>query len=137
MRERKSRYLIALKNSHRNPSTINQTLLKYQQLTSLLKVKSITFDNDISFRNHEELAKAFSAKTYFCDPSKSHQKGSIENANRTLREYCPRKIDIQSLEQKQLDEYIKLINECPMKRLGYKTPTEVYFKLIVDEIRGY
>lgn len=91
MRERKSRYMIALKNPNRNPHTINQTLLSNNQLQHILRVKSITFDNDISFRQHEKLAVAFESATYFCDPFKSHQKGGIENANRLLRRYCPLK----------------------------------------------
>ena len=135
MRERKSRYIIALKNTNRSPNTINQTLLSNEELQYRLKIKSITFDNDIAFRQHEKLAIAFSANTYFCDPFKSHQKGAIENANRMLRRYCPRKLDINALTQAELDSYIKLINERPMKCLGYKTPAEVYFKLAVEEIQ--
>lgn len=134
MRERKSRYLVALKNNNRSPHTINNTLLSNEELQYRLKIKSITFDNDISFRQHEELAEEFSDSTYFCDPFKSYQKGAIENANRMLRRYCPRKSDIDALSQTELDSYTKLINERPMKCLGYKTPAEVYFKLAVDEM---
>ena len=128
MRERKSRYLIAVKNDNRSPATINKNLLS-SDVRLLLRVNSITFDNDISFRNHAELAESFSAKTYFCDPFKSYQKGGIENANRSLREYCPRKMDIQSLQQEEINRYVQLINNRPMKCLGYRTPEEVYFEL--------
>lgn len=134
MRERKSRYMVALRNSNRSPHTINHTLLGNEKLRYCLRIKSITFDNDIAFRHHEELAKAFNAETYFCDPFKSHQKGAIENANRLLRRYCHRKSDIDNLTQEELDSYIKQINERPLKCLGYKTPSEVYFKLAIDEI---
>lgn len=134
MRERKSRYLIALRNDNRSPMTINQNLLQ-SDIRLSMRVNSITFDNDISFRNHGELAESFSAKTYFCDPFKSYQKGSIENANRSLREYCPRKMDIQSLQQEELDRYVQLINNRPMKCLGYRTPQEVYFDLAVKSIQ--
>jgi IS30 family transposase len=136
MRERKSRYMLALKNPNRSPHTINQTLLGREQLKYSLKIKSITFDNDIAFRQHEELARAFDATTYFCDPFKSHQKGAIENANRLLRRYCPRKGNIDALTQEELDGYIERINSRPLKCLGYKTPAEVYFKLAVDEINA-
>lgn len=135
MRERKSRYMVALKNSNRSPQTINTTLLRNEQLRYLLRVKSITFDNDIAFRKHEEMAQEFTATTYFCDPFKSHQKGAIENANRQLRRYCPRKSDIDALTQQDLDVYIKQINNRPMKCLGYRTPSEVYLSLAVEEIR--
>ena len=117
-----------------SPHTINRTLLDNKQLKYRLTIKSITFDNDIAFTQHEKLAQAFTAKTYFCDPFKSHQKGGIENANRLLRRYCPLKSDIDNISQEELDGYIKQINERPLKCLGYKTPCEVYFKLAVDEI---
>jgi transposase, IS30 family len=119
MRERKSRYMVALKNTNRRPATINQTLLHNEQLKYRLRIKSITFDNDIAFRRHEELAQEYSAQTYFCDPFKSYQKGAIENANRQLRRYCSRKSDINALNQSELDSYIKKINNRPLKCLGY------------------
>ncbi len=136
IRERKSRYLVALKNENRSPSTINKTLLEHKQVNSLLRVKSITFDNDIAFTKHEQLADVFSAKTYFCDAYKSYQKGGIENANRQLRQYCSRKIDINALTQEELDRYVELINNRPMKCLGFKTPFETHLKLAVEEIES-
>lgn len=134
MRERKSRYLIALKNQNRSPTTINQSLLQSGVRWSL-RVKSITFDNDFAFRKHEQLAAALTAKTFFCDPFKSHQKGSIENVNRVLREYCSRKMVIASLKQEELSHYTELINERPMKCLGYRTPKEVYFDLAIKDLQ--
>lgn len=136
MRERKSRFFFALKNENRSPATINKTLLSDHHFSHLMQVKSITFDNDISFRNHEELADALGAKTYFCDPFKSHQKGAIENANRLLRQYCPRKIDIEALGQDKLTEYVRLINNRPMKCLGYKTPQEVHYQHALEFINN-
>lgn len=134
MRERQSRYLIALKNQNRSPKTINESLLQ-SDIKWSMRVKSITFDNDFAFRKHEQLAEAFTAKTYFCDPFKSHQKGSIENANKVLREYCPRKMDIASLKQEELSRYTELINDRPMKCLGYRTPKEVYLDLAVKDMQ--
>lgn len=97
MRERKSRYMIAIKNENRSPSTLNANLFNAEKLKYVLNIKSITFDNDIAFTKHELIAKNYSAKTYFCDPFESYQKGCIENGNRLLREYCVRKIDINNL----------------------------------------
>lgn len=134
MRERKSRYMVALKNPNRSPHTINQTLLGNANLQPILKIKSITFDNDIAFRQHEKLGIAFESATYFCDPFKSHQKGGIENANRLLRRYCPLKSDIDALTQEELDVYVQQINDRPMRCLGYRTPSEVYFKLAAEGI---
>jgi IS30 family transposase len=87
---------------------------------------SIILDNDISFTQHEKIADAFNSKTYFCDAYKSYQKGSIENGNRLLREYFPRRMDILEVTQIEIDKHVELINNRPMKCLGYKTPNEIY-----------
>jgi IS30 family transposase len=66
MRERKSHFLIALKNHNHSPTTLINNL-NQDRFMALLKVKTITFDNDIAFRKHEEIARMFSTNTYFCD----------------------------------------------------------------------
>lgn len=126
LRERKSRFMIAIKNMNRSPDTIVSNLFEKYRLHWRPPFNSITFDNDISFIQHERIAKEFESKTYFCDAYKSYQKGTIENGNRLLREYFPRNVDILAIQQKDIDRYVELVNNRPMKCLGYKTPDEIY-----------
>lgn len=126
LRERKSRYMIAIKNDNRCPDTIVTNLFEKYRLRWRSPFHSITFDNDISFIKHEKIANAFNSKTYYYEPYKSYQKGTIENSNCLLREYVPRKADILAISRLEIDKYVEIINNRPMKCLGYKSPDEVY-----------
>ena len=54
------------------------------------------------------------------------QKETNENTNGLLREFYPKKFDFSSINQKELDNIVTIINNRPRKCLGYKTPAEVF-----------
>lgn len=86
--------------------------------------RSVTFDNGRENYNHEQLAKKLHLKTYFCDPNSAWQKGSNENHNGVLRRYIPKKTDLTTVSQEELDAIIDEINGRPRKCLKYQTPSE-------------
>lgn len=124
LRERYSRYMITIRNRDRHAeSTANKIIDALEQLTTV--TKSLTFDNGVEFARHEKIAKKLAIKTYFCEPYKSYQKGSIENGNKQLREWFPRELEINLISQYQINSKINLLNQRPMKCLGYRTSIEV------------
>jgi IS30 family transposase len=121
--ERKTRYVIIRKLMSRDTLTVNAML---QEMTGgMLYVNSLTLDNDISFRRHKELSRMLNAPVFFCQPYHSWEKGSVENMNKWIRQYVPKKSDIAKLS----DEYIRFIedrlNGRPRKCLKFRTPLEV------------
>lgn len=60
-------------------------------------VKTITTDNEYEFAVHMEITKGLPAKgernaiVYFDDSYSAWQKGTIENANKLIRKYIPKK----------------------------------------------
>ena len=54
------------------------------------------------------------------------QRGSNENRNGRIRRYLPKKTGFDDLTQAELDDIVREINDTPMKKLGYKTPNEVW-----------
>ncbi len=50
-----------------------------------------------------------------------------------LRGYLPKKRNIADLTQDELNNIASELNNRPRKRLGYKTPTEVYNELLVSK----
>ena len=65
-------------------------MLKF--LVKLFECFSRTISNDCSeFAKHLDIAKHLNAKIYFTDPYSSWQKGSIENMNKLIRQYIPKK----------------------------------------------
>jgi IS30 family transposase len=82
---------------------------------------SMTFDNGIENRNHQDIG----IDTYFCDPYSSWQKGGIENGNKMIRRYFPKGTDFSKIKQKQIDKIILIINQKPRRSLGYKSALAV------------
>ncbi len=72
------------------------------------------------------MSEKLKATIYYCDPYKSWQKGAIENANKLLRTKLPRKTNIDSMEQHQIDNIVKQINDRPMKYLDLQIPSDVF-----------
>ena len=73
--------------------------------------------------------------TWFCDAYASWQKGSVENTNGRLRRQLPRKLDLDTLSQADLQEIVLSLNLTPRKCLGYLTPIQAFFKGLGKDIQ--
>ena len=128
--ERTSRFTLIAKTPNRQSPVI---LAKLKSWLSRLPPKlrhSLTQDNGPEFAKHHELAKALGLKTYFCDPHSPWQKGSIENMNGRLRRTLPRSTDLNTISHAALAALAKRHNNTPRKCLGFKTPAEVFQRLL-------
>src|SRR3972149_3456769 len=128
VQERKTRYyqgrLIPHIDSEHGIRAQKKLLEKYPKPAR----KSVTFDNGRENYNHEQLQRDLNMDTYFCDPYCSNQKASIENQNGILRRYIPKKSDLTTIKQWELDLIIEEINNKPRKCLGYLTPKEAFYQ---------
>jgi len=93
------------------------------------KADTLTLDNGSEFTNHEDVSDNTGVKIYFADPYASYQRGANENCNMLLRGYLPKKHNIQNLTTEELNDIAQELNHRPRKRLGYKTPNEIYYQL--------
>lgn len=117
--ERKSRYLLIISNSEgKYAKPVAQRLA---EALAPFAPKSITLDNGTEFAAHESLP----AKTYFCDPYSSWQKGSVENANGLIRKFLPKNY-AGPITDDILITIQNLINNRPRQILGWKTPAELF-----------
>ena len=116
--ERKSRYLLIVNNPDgKKAAPVAEPLAA---AVEPFNPKSITLDNGLEFANHKDLP----AKTYFCDPYSSWQKGRGENANGLIRKFLPKSYD-GPITHEMLENIQHLINNRPRKILGWKTPAEI------------
>ncbi len=63
--------------------------------------------------------------SYFCDSYSSWQKGGVENLNGLIREYFPKKSNLDTISKKKIYLIQEKLNNRPRKCLNYLTPNEV------------
>lgn len=106
---------------NRTNDLVNQTI------ASLLfgyTVRTLTCDNDVAFRKWRELETLLGAAVYFCHPYHSWEKGLVENANRWLREFVPRRSDLAAYTRNYIQSVEDWFNHRPSESLCGATPYE-------------
>lgn len=123
LHERKSKYTIMKKLTTRNNDEVNKTI--YEITGGIVCFNSLTLDNDIAFKKHKELSEMLGVDIYFCEPYKSWQKGGVENMNKQIRRYIPKRTDISKLSEERIKEVENKMNNKFRKCLNYKTAYEI------------
>ena len=123
--ERKSGYAVLMKVNHKTSELVSSAVIK--KLEPIRdRVKTITFDNGKEFAEHARIDEALGSTTYFADPFSSWQRGSNENFNGLLRQYIPKKRPLSTVTDEELKMIERRLNNRPRKRLGFKTPNQVF-----------
>jgi IS30 family transposase len=128
--ERKSKLIRIHKvNNKTAEETANAIVKTIESLPNEL-FQTITFDNGMENAKHAEVKKEYGVKTYFCDPFASWQKGGVENANKLIRHYLPRKTDLSQLTDRDIYNIQEKLNNRPRRCLNYLTPNEIINKVV-------
>ncbi len=124
--ERKSGKLIASKTKDRTAEAIFEaTVEDFKNIPDQLHI-SITYDNGREFSAHKKIENTIKMTVYFAHAYSPWERGSNENTNGLLREFIPKGTDFDTVSKEDLAYYVDLINNRPRKRLGFKTPNEVF-----------
>ena len=89
-------------------------------------VETLTYDNGKELAEHSATDKALGSVAYFADPYSSWQRGSNENLNGLVRQFIPKSRPLSRVSDKELAMIQDQLNNQPLKRLGYRTPFEVF-----------
>lgn len=73
-------------------------------------------------------------KLFFCDPYVSSQKPNIENANKQLRKYFPKKKSINKYTTNDIKEINQIILNTPIKSLDGNTPKQAFIKVFNEKL---
>lgn len=124
--EKKS-LLVKLKRIRRRTATnfriaINKMLCKYPEHM----LETMTFDNGSENVEHMKIAKTLDLDTFFCAPYHSWEKGGVENSVSRVRRYFPKSTDFDKISDKEIKRVERLMNNCPRKKLGFRTPLQVF-----------
>mgnify|MGYP001594096562 FL=1 len=116
--ERKAKYIDARKITSLAPRKFTAGV---NDMISETKAQSISLDNGIENRKHEQI----SVPAYFCDPYSSWQKGGVEQANKMIRRFIPKGADLSLYSDDDVRYIINILNNKPRKSLNYATPMEI------------
>ena len=95
------------------------------------RVKTITADNGAEFHGYRRIERALNTSVYFALPHHAWERGTNENTNGLIRQYLPKGTPLDDLTQSSCTRIAKTLNNRPRKRLGFKTPNEVFYDLSV------
>ena len=133
--ERVSRFTVILKNPNKRTKPVMGKIMSAIKDLPLVARRSITFDRGTEFVSWPHLQAEIGTRTWFCDPSSPWQKGTVENTNRRLRRWLPRKRDIRQSTDHDMKVICDRLNNTPRKCLGWKTPAEVFREKMLEEMR--
>lgn len=90
-------------------------------------IETITTDNDIVFTKWREMeAELPSIWFFFCHPYHSWEKGLVENTNRWIRCFIPKKTDLATVSDEDIRSVLVYLNDIPRQCIGFQTASEYY-----------
>ena len=99
-------------------------------------LKSITTDNDLAFTCWRELEILLNTSIYFTHPYHSWEKGLVENTNRWIRCFVPKRRNIESVTEEELNEIHSFLNDRPRECIGFRSPMSYYYQLTSVLLEG-
>lgn len=104
------------------------TLTRLGNLPSDLR-KTLTRDRGAENMGYEILEQKLGIRCFFAHAYHSWERGSNENVNGLIRRFFPKKTDFRTVTDEEIRMVERLLNSRPRKRLGWKTPYQVFYEL--------
>ena len=123
--ERQSRFVILVAVGRKDSRSVTKALSRQLACLPQQLRASLTWDRGLEMAEHAKFTVATDVKVYFCDPRSPWQRGSNENTNGLLRQYLPKRANLNLVSQARLDEIASKLNTRPRQTLGFKTPADI------------
>jgi IS30 family transposase len=124
--ERKSGLLCITKLRSKDAHATRQAVTRRLASLPARLRRTVTFDNGPENRQWMEMEKGAGIRAYFAHPYHSWERGTNENTNGLIRWYFPKGTDFGTITDEELALVEYAINTRPRKRLGWRTPLEVW-----------
>lgn len=124
--DRKSGYLLMDKLGYATADEARRiTTERFKKIPKKNK-HTLTYDNGVTFAGYEQLERDIKMDIYFAYPYHSWERPTNENTNGLIRQFLPKGSAFKDLTKRQIKRIENRINNRPRKRLGYRTPQEVF-----------
>jgi len=124
--ERKSKFVLVKRVPDRQSDVVAKTVVQLLR-PYIENVLTITSDNGKEFSQHMKISKRLKADLYFAHPYHAWERGLNENTNGLLRQYFPKNMEFQKIDDRCINWAMDRLNNRPRKTLGFATPNEVFF----------
>lgn len=98
--------------------------------------RTLTRDRGAENLGYAELEQTLGIQCFFAHPYHSWERGANENLNGLIRRYLPKGTDFTTISDEQIKHIEHLLNTRPRKRLGGKTPYQVFYELTGVALEG-
>lgn len=129
--DRKSGYLVGGKAERRASAEVRDVMV---ESLGGERLETVCPDRGKEFALHAEVTRELGVEFYFALPHHPWQRGTNENTNGLLREWFPKGCDLSAVTDEEVREVYDRLNRRPRKRLGYRTPFEVYHDTVLHLI---
>lgn len=125
--ERKSGMAIAEKLSVVSAEIVERrSEVLFRSIPSSVRL-TLTRDNGTEFGDYDKmLERQTGMKVYRANPYHSWERGTNENWNGLIRQFFPKGTFFATITDDQVRQAVRALNNRPRKRLGYRTPREVF-----------
>lgn len=130
--ERRTRTVRLLRLSERTGRALHRALVERMADLPPSLLRSITWDQGTEMACHTDITAELGVPIYFCDPHSPWQRGSNENTNGLLRQYFPKRTDLNIYGPKHLRAVEDELNARPRLVLADHTPAELFTALLTS-----
>ena len=127
--ERKSGLVLIDKAYDRTMTEANRITMKRLGKLPPRARKTLTRDRGAENLGYEALEQELGIRCFFAHAYHAWERGSNENVNGLIRRFFPKKTDFRMVTDKEIRLVERLLNTRPRKRLGWKTPYQVFYKV--------
>lgn len=126
MSERKTRYTMLTKMKDITSEENRGAMIRRHTYTPLHLRKSFTYDNGRENSHHTYVNTNLGTQSYFCNPGRSWEKGTVENTIGVIRRILPKKTKFNNITEEEIKALEDWLNDRPRKCLKFQTPREAY-----------
>ena len=124
--ERKTGLVFITKIQDRTSEVTKNAVVKRLSVLPKEFRESVTSDNGTENFSYDEVQIMLDILWYFAHPYHSWERGTNENTNGLIRWYFPKGTDFGTISDEAIKTVETALNNRPRKRLGWKTPLEVF-----------
>jgi len=129
MNERATGVVFISKTNDRTMQEANRITKEKLGILPLNLRKTLTRDRGAENMGYQVLEKELGIQCFFAHAYHSWERGSNENTNGLVRRFLPKKTDFRCITDEEIQMVEYLLNSRPRKRLGWKTPYQVFYEL--------